>query len=717
MAITPTQQEIDAFLLKNPSYNMTDVQNYATKVWATLPWATPTYDVWQSSTWVNTQGETTYNFWPTPTPTQTVLQPTPVQPAPTTPVGSVSSILGDMGDDQFTTDYYNRLRQEYDTPIDENAVYQEKLKQNQAQIDAVNALYADRLRSQQVISQGNLGSNRAIQARSGLLGSDFGSAQTGRIQQSNQQAENLVENERLAVVQQILTGARESAAAEIAAKRQAINEWGKALLDYYAGAGDRKNAKISKAAQLLLSLGKTPNDVSDSELAQAGINRNELTALYNEGKSAIDAANAKAQQEQQKLDLEWQKTMAEIAKIQQDVANWQLDRTKYYEVGNKIYEQGTNKFIADATFNPYSGAFQVSPWNQVFNPVTNTFSQAPVMGQGATGDLRGYRSQYPNEAWSATNNPGGISAWPGSSFVNLLQQNGIQIAGYSQRPEWGAPYVVFPTIEEGMKAYNLLWSQPSYQNLTVGQALQRWGTGALPGVDTNKLVSQLTTQELQALQSAQIRKESPGLYKVMQGGAGGDIIAQYDLQRWPEYENYNNKWVIPKDVADRAAFKQEALAYKYESIGRESQKYLDSVDKLLNATVSRKERLAINTSPTLASLKWEYADILNAYNNLISKLNIKSLTDAKAQGATFGQLSNQELKVLWDAATSLKLNSSDAEWKIQIARIGNALLKASGQAPKYNEQTGEVLSGSQTSTPPSTGQTDAYAQYLKAIWQ
>ena len=49
--------------------------------------------------------------------------------------------------------------------------------------------------------------------------------------------------------------------------------------------------------------------------------------------------------------------------------------------------------------------------------------------------------------------------------------------------------------------------------MTVGQALKRWGTGSLPGVDTNKKVSALSSAQKEQLQMAQIKKESPGMYK------------------------------------------------------------------------------------------------------------------------------------------------------------------------------------------------------------
>ena len=134
----------------------------------------------------------------------------------------------------------------------------------------------------------------------------------------------------MAVVTQILSQVRSSAATDIADKRKAKEEGGKAYLQFLAGADKRKGDKLSKAAQTLLSLGKSPNDVSDEELAQAGITRNDLTAMYNEGKSAIEAAQAKAQAESDKAELEGKKTQAEIDKLNREAS-------KNYEVGGRVY--------------------------------------------------------------------------------------------------------------------------------------------------------------------------------------------------------------------------------------------------------------------------------------------------------------------------------------------------------------------------------------------
>lgn len=130
-----------------------------------------------------------------------------------------------------------------------------------------------------------------------------------------------------------MTNARESAAADIAEKRRAKEAGGKAYLEYLSGANDRKSAKTSKAAQLLLSLGKSPQDISDAELKQAGISRQDLTMEYTAGKSVQEQAKASAQAEQEKAALEALKTQSEIDKNQAAIITEALKTGRVYESG------------------------------------------------------------------------------------------------------------------------------------------------------------------------------------------------------------------------------------------------------------------------------------------------------------------------------------------------------------------------------------------------
>lgn len=137
-------------------------------------------------------------------------------------------------DQQFINDYIAKQNAIYNTPIDEAAIRSQKEAEMQAQIDAINKVYADKLNQSRIQGQGRTGTNVAQQARGGLLGSDFGTAQQNQIQDVNTQSNNLVEAERLSLVNALLADAQNNAAAEIANKRSAVEAGGKALLEYYA---------------------------------------------------------------------------------------------------------------------------------------------------------------------------------------------------------------------------------------------------------------------------------------------------------------------------------------------------------------------------------------------------------------------------------------------------------------------------------------------------
>lgn len=92
-----------------------------------------------------------------------------------------------------------------------------------------------------------------MQARGGLLGSDFGAAQTSNVQAYNTDINNSIENERQSAINDIFAEIRTNATAEIAAKRAAKEAGAKEYLTYLAGATERKATKHSNAAKILLS--------------------------------------------------------------------------------------------------------------------------------------------------------------------------------------------------------------------------------------------------------------------------------------------------------------------------------------------------------------------------------------------------------------------------------------------------------------------------------
>jgi len=606
--------------------------------------------------------------WVQTAPTQT---PTiPATPAPTTQaVGSVSSILWDMwAGDNFYNQYYQDQLNAYNAPIDEAAIRKQKESEFQAQIDAINAVYADKLRQEKTTSQWRLGSSRALQARSGLIGSDFGAAQTQNVAQLNREQEQSVENERLALVSQVLSQAKSNAAQEIAAKRAAKEAGGREYLNYLANAQTRKTQRTQDAARKLLALGKSPQDISDEELRSAGISRQDLTVEYTSGKSAQEAAQSTAQ-------LDQAKKIAEIEKLNADIAKGQLDASKYYEVGNRIYEQGTNRYIGDSAFNPYSGAMQVTPGNQVYNPVTGQFTQAPGWSFSTNAPAGWFRTDRHNNPTAMTtdvartlglvegvdytkwdpfpNNPNLFTARlngdPIQTTIKALDLAAQDPNKSAFRTQWGQPRWTY--IDMTDQQWNSM--TPEQKTATITKMYQNeWGTGALVG--------------------------GGGLSDLAQSVQKGIItIAQ-----------------IP--VAQRSAIAAElAQAGTQSPKTRELQNSLDLVDALLS------DENALNSISGWWGGRLPWSGIFSnqlAANQFEQLKGILSLGEREKLKGT-GAISDYESKLLANSASALGRNLSEEDFKAELEKVRDIL---SGKYKYYTDDVAPLVKSPTGTTPPTT---------------
>src|SRR6185503_17898790 len=105
-------------------------------------------------------------------------------------------------------------------PVDEQAVRDSVAKNMQGQIDATNSYYADLVNRQDQVNQNNTGSTRAVDARSGLLGSDFGNAHAANQESANQKATGAIRDEQASKIAAIQGNIDSIAQGEIAAKKQ-----------------------------------------------------------------------------------------------------------------------------------------------------------------------------------------------------------------------------------------------------------------------------------------------------------------------------------------------------------------------------------------------------------------------------------------------------------------------------------------------------------------
>ena len=232
--------------------------------------------------------------------TQTTTQPTttPVQPSqpridtPTQP--PIGDIYGaDTFYNQLGDSYKEQATQTLKTPEE---LLAEKTRLYQAEIDAVNKIYSDKIQGARVAGQNRLGSSRAIQARSGLLGSDFGASQTANVEQQNTDIENAYQNERSLKIAEILGKARSEAVAEAEAKRQAKEQGAKSYTEFLVGAETRKKARVTDLAKSLIAQGRDIKDLTDAELSQLAtsyaVSKDEIRAVFRDEKLADDKIQA-----------------------------------------------------------------------------------------------------------------------------------------------------------------------------------------------------------------------------------------------------------------------------------------------------------------------------------------------------------------------------------------------------------------------------------------
>lgn len=192
------------------------------------------------------------------------------------------------------TDYYKTAST---STIDENQIRAEALAQMQAEIDATNRIYAEKIRREQVAGTGRLGTSIAIQGRRGLLGSDFGAAQTATVQAGNEEMLSSIEAEKQAAISALLTKARESGTQAIAEKRAAKEAGLEKYIQTLQGSQDAAKSRASNLAATILAGKVALEDYDQTSIEQAaksaGVTVEAIKTAYKELKSKEETDAAK----------------------------------------------------------------------------------------------------------------------------------------------------------------------------------------------------------------------------------------------------------------------------------------------------------------------------------------------------------------------------------------------------------------------------------------
>jgi hypothetical protein len=296
----------------------------------------------------------------TPAPSPQPTASTPAAPAPvTTPAPTIGEtltgiksealriqdLLNKRNTSNFSTSPLGTTEPEY-TPFDYDQelkrAQKNQLKMFQAEINATNKVYDNMLSNARVQGLGRLGSQRAISARSGLLGSDFDASNTQNVTDLNNREQSAIGAQRTAAIGNIMGNVRKAAVEELDAKRLARTQGAEEYRDYLARKSERKSQYTTQIVTDMLAQGFDIGQFSTQELdefgKEAGISAKDLIAAYTREKATKDAEKAET-------DLKTRKTEAEIDKLDADTANagfFNLSegQSRYDANGNLIASKG-----------------------------------------------------------------------------------------------------------------------------------------------------------------------------------------------------------------------------------------------------------------------------------------------------------------------------------------------------------------------------------------
>jgi hypothetical protein len=184
-------------------------------------------------------------------------------------------------------------------PINESDIRKQTMDLFKNQIDAVNQVYSQMYNEAKMEGQGRLGTERAISARSGLLGSDFGVARKEGVVAANTANEQGIQAQKAAAVGQIMAQGNQLASQEIAAKKAAQQEGLDSYLSFLGQKAERQQANISSLATSMIEQGVSPDTLSSGQLSKLakdyGTSENNIINAFQSLKTQQEAQQAQEQ--------------------------------------------------------------------------------------------------------------------------------------------------------------------------------------------------------------------------------------------------------------------------------------------------------------------------------------------------------------------------------------------------------------------------------------
>lgn len=366
-----------------------------------------------------------------------------------------------------------------------------------------------------------------------------------------------------------------------------------------------------------------------------------------------------------------------------------------------------------------------------YTPITGTVKTADQLTVSQLGKqvgtikgLPAYDTESANPGMSRSdrnNNPGNIK------ISDYTKEFAGVIGVESKSAEDGGNFLIFENPQAGLDAIGrLLLEGKSYQNVNAETAIKRYNNNGTYGASDVGLDPNKDFQS--QIQDPIKRREVARAIAMAEGWSGGatDVYQQETISQ--SAKNWAN--LIADGKADLSNVPAEERTDVVNALAITPTKS----DLLVDLVAKEKAQTAINLINhsglknavgtiklgRYAPFQWgAKADFIASVEQLISGLSLDGLIEAKSRGATFGALSDSEMRILASAATKIgtwrKLDDSgnvigykarESDFKAELENISKILLRAS----KYNV-INQFDNQTESSTPTITGKTSSGIGY------
>lgn len=225
-------------------------------------------------------------------PTQTI-QPTTVQNTQTAPtIAEKASLIPNIPTDPAISEYYNQQKDLINSPVDDKALRDEIRQRYNSQFDSLRIAAAQKIASEKKLGEGRLGSARALQSRSGTLGSNFASAENDQIDRGTQDIINATNAETDAKIAMLMGQSEKDYSDQIAAQKEAKRKGADEYIKYLETRDSQRSEKASNLAKLFAAQNTDVGNLSTSDIKKLedvyGVDLNSFKAMIAEQKNKIN---------------------------------------------------------------------------------------------------------------------------------------------------------------------------------------------------------------------------------------------------------------------------------------------------------------------------------------------------------------------------------------------------------------------------------------------